>query len=125
MLFLHRFARRGAIAEFTTYDQLAAELGVAPRQMVRTVERIIRFEFARWADDGCEILEVATEVGPPHRPPAVEPPSGPSPTCEPPDQAPARETPPSVSRAPTGPDPDLTSCASSQVTTLCRRRPYE
>ena len=63
VLFLHRFARRGAVTEFTTYDQLAAEHGVAPRHMVRTVERIIRFKFARWADENCQVLEVATEVG--------------------------------------------------------------
>jgi len=50
VLFLHRFARRGGTVEFTTYDKLAAELGVAPGQMVKTVERIIRFGFARWAD---------------------------------------------------------------------------
>jgi hypothetical protein len=63
VLLLHRFARRGGTAEFTTYDKLAGELGVAPRQLVRTVERIIRFGFARWADAACETLEVATEVG--------------------------------------------------------------
>ncbi len=63
VLFLHRFARRGGTAEFTTYDKLAGELGVAHRHMVKTVERIIRFGFGRWADNTCQTLEIATEVG--------------------------------------------------------------
>ena len=63
VLFLHRFARHGGNAEFTNYDRLAAEHGVAPRQMVKTVERLIRFGFARWGDEKCEVLEVATQLG--------------------------------------------------------------
>lgn len=63
VLFLHRFARRGGSAEFTNFDRLAAEHGVAPRQMVKTVERLIRFKFARWGDETCEVLEVATQLG--------------------------------------------------------------
>lgn len=69
MLFLHRFARRAAIAEVTTYAQLADELGVSPAVMVKTIERLNRFGFARWSDPTCETLEVATELGsgpPPH-----------------------------------------------------------
>jgi hypothetical protein len=69
-LFLHRFARRGAQAEFTNYDHLAGELGVAPRQLVKTVERIIRFGYARWADPACETLETAVQLG-------TAPPTGP------------------------------------------------
>lgn len=63
VLFLHRFARRGAQLEVTTYEQLASELGVAPGLVAKTVERLARFGFARWSDPTCESLEIATELG--------------------------------------------------------------
>lgn len=63
VLFLHRFARRGARVEVTTYEQLASELGVSIRPMVKTIERVVRFGFARWSDPSCETLEIATELG--------------------------------------------------------------
>ena len=77
VLFLHRFARHGGTAEFTNYDRLAAEHGVAPRQMIKTIERLIRFKFARWGDETCELLEVATELG------TTPPPAGDTPTTPP------------------------------------------
>ncbi len=63
VLFLHRFARRGAQLEVTTYEQLASELGVAPGIVAKTVQRLVRFGFARWTDPTCESLEIATELG--------------------------------------------------------------
>jgi hypothetical protein len=63
VLFLHRFARRGALVEVTTYDQLASELGIAPGVMAKTVQRIVRFGFARWVDTDQSTLEIATELG--------------------------------------------------------------
>lgn len=63
VLFLHRFARRGAQLEVTTYEQLASELGVAPGIVAKTVQRLVRFGFARWTDSTCESLEIATELG--------------------------------------------------------------
>ncbi len=63
VLFLHRFARRGAQLEVTTYEQLASELGVAPGIVAKTVRRLVRFGFARWTDPACESLEIATELG--------------------------------------------------------------
>lgn len=63
VLFLHRFARRGGLHEVTTYTQLASEFGVAPNVMAKTVQRIVRFGFARWTDADHSNLEVATELG--------------------------------------------------------------
>jgi hypothetical protein len=73
-LFLHRCAWRfdvGMIAEFTSYDDLAAEFGVGTTQMVRTVERVIRFGYGRWVDTDCHQLEVATTIGTPPLAPLV------------------------------------------------------
>lgn len=73
-LFLHRCARRfdaGMLAEFATYDGLAAEFGVGTTQMVRTVERVIRFGYGRWIDTDCHQLEVATTIGTPPLAPVV------------------------------------------------------
>jgi len=62
-LFLYRFAAHDVTTERTTYQTLAAELGVAPAVMVRTIERVIRFGYARWADTDCRLLEVPTQLG--------------------------------------------------------------
>jgi hypothetical protein len=60
----HRFDT-GVLFETTNYPTLAAELGVGVTQIVRTIERLIRFGYARWVDDHCELLELATTIGSP------------------------------------------------------------
>ena len=62
-LFLHRFARRNARLETIGLDQLAGEFGITPGVMVKTMNRMVRFDFARWLDDDHTCLEVATELG--------------------------------------------------------------
>lgn len=65
-LFLHRCGRRfeaGALADFTSYAELATGLGVAPSVIVKTVERVIRFGYAYWADATCELLAVVAHIG--------------------------------------------------------------
>ncbi len=53
----------GAIAISTSYTELAARFGVGTSAMVRTIERMVRFGYARWADPACEVLEIATRIG--------------------------------------------------------------
>jgi len=62
-LFLHRFARRGAQLEVVTLEHLAGEFGITPGVMTKTLNRIVRFGFARWHDIDQTALEVATKLG--------------------------------------------------------------
>lgn len=64
-LLLHRTVRLldgHEWTEWARYDDIATELGVATKVLIRAIERLIRFGYAHWADVDCTVLQVATHI---------------------------------------------------------------